>query len=74
MPVEPVMEILCPKNAAIPWQIKIYKNDRKEFYSCVRTATWSAISDNCGDIEKAEKVGRQMLADMLAELEDLINA
>ena len=74
MAVEPVMEILCRKDAKIPWQIKIYKNDRGEFYSCVRTATWSAISNTCADIVKAEKVGRQMLADMLAELEDLINA
>lgn len=74
MPVEPVMEILCPKDAKIPWHIKIYESEKGDFYSCVRTATWSAISDDHLDIVKAEQVGRQMLADMLAELEDLINA
>ena len=74
MPVNPVKEILCPKDAAIPWQIKIYESEKGDFYSCVRTASWSAISDDHPDIVKAEKVGRQMLADMMAELEDLIDA
>jgi hypothetical protein len=68
------MQEFSGKNSGIEWKITLKKTPNGLHHALVKVGTWSAISEDHQTQEEAKEDGCAMMASMLEEILETINA